>query len=144
MSDDRPSAEGEKVEARAIVAGHGDFASGLVSAVDVITGRGSQLIPVAVPGLCAEDIEKLIRQRMTESGVKVIFTDLQAGSCTMAARRILRGVDAAVLIAGVNLPTLLDFVFAEQMDAVDAARHSAERGRAAITVSGAPGGVKQA
>ena len=144
MSDDQPSAEGEKVEARAIVAGHGDFASGLVSAVDVITGRGSQLIPVAVPGLCAEDIEKLIRQRMTESGVKVIFTDLQAGSCTMAARRILRGVDAAVLIAGVNLPTLLDFVFAEQMDAVDAARHSAERGRAAITVSGAPGGVKQA
>jgi len=46
---------------RAIVAGHGDFAQGLVSAVDVITGRGAQLIPVAVPGLCAEDIEKLIR-----------------------------------------------------------------------------------
>lgn len=133
-----------KPEARAIVAGHGDFASGLVSAVDVITGRGAQLVPVAVPGLCAEDIEKLIRERMEESGVKVIFTDLQAGSCTMAARRILRGVDDAVLIAGVNLPTLLDFVFAEQMDAIDAARHSAERGRAAITVVGAPGGVKHA
>jgi len=129
---------------RAIVAGHGDFAQGLVSAVDVITGRGAQLIPVAVPGLCAEDIEKLIRSRMQESGVKVIFTDLQAGSCTMAARRILRGVDDAVLIAGVNLPTLLDFVFAEQMPAVDAARHSAERGRIAITVVGAPAGVKQA
>src|SRR3954469_12745930 len=135
---------GEKSTPRAIVAGHGDFANGLVSAVDLITGRGGQLIPVAVPGLCAEDIEALIRERMRESGVKVIFTDLQAGSCTMAARRILRGVDDALLIAGVNLPTLLDFVFAEQMDAVDAARHSAERGRAAITVSGAPGGVKQA
>lgn len=129
---------------RAIVAGHGDFAQGLVSAVDVITGRGGQLIPVAVPGLCAEDIEKLIRARMQESGVKVIFTDLQAGSCTMAARRILRGVDDAVLIAGVNLPTLLDFVFAEQMPATDAARHSADRGRSAITVVGAPAGVKQA
>ena len=129
---------------RAIVAGHGDFAQGLVSAVDVITGRGAQLIPVAVPGLCAEDIEKLIRKRMQESGVKVIFTDLQAGSCTMAARRILRGVDDAVLIAGVNLPTLLDFVFAEQMPAIDAARHSADRGRSAITVVGAPAGVKQA
>jgi PTS system N-acetylgalactosamine-specific IIA component len=127
---------------RAIVAGHGEFASGLVSAVDVITGRGNQLIPVAVPGLCAEDIEKLIRERMNESRVKVIFTDLQAGSCTMAARRILRGADDAVLIAGVNLPTLLDFVFADQMPAVDAARHSAERGRGAITVVGAPGGAK--
>jgi PTS system N-acetylgalactosamine-specific IIA component len=144
MSDGQPAAGSAKGEARAIVAGHGDFASGLVSAVDVITGRGAQLIPVAVPGLCAEDIEKLIRERMTESGVKVIFTDLQAGSCTMAARRILRGADDAVLIAGVNLPTLLDFVFAEQVSPIDAARHSAERGRAAITVVGAPGGVKRA
>ena len=144
MSDGQPSAGKGEAAPRAIVAGHGDFASGLVSAVDVITGRGAQLIPVAVPGLCAEDIEKLIRERMTESGVKVIFTDLQAGSCTMAARRILRGAGDAVLIAGVNLPTLLDFVFAEQMTAIDAARHSAERGRAAITVVGAAGGVKQA
>jgi PTS system N-acetylgalactosamine-specific IIA component len=144
MSEGQTSTDGAKATPRAIVAGHGDFASGLVSAVDVITGRGGQLIPVAVPGLCAEDIEKLIRQRMTESGVKVIFTDLQAGSCTMAARRILRGADDAVLIAGVNLPTLLDFVFAEHMGAVDAARHSAERGKASITVVGAAGGVKQA
>src|SRR5437763_12497005 len=144
MSDGQSPVGNTKPAPRAIVAGHGDFASGLVSAVDVITGRGGQLIPVAVPGLCAEDIEKLIRARMDESGVKVIFTDLQAGSCTMAARRILRGADDAVLIAGVNLPTLLDFVFAEQMGAVDAARHSAERGRAAITVVGAAGGVKQA
>ncbi|HEY2377261.1 MAG TPA: hypothetical protein VGH98_14895 [Gemmatimonadaceae bacterium] len=143
MSDRAPDDEIRPVP-RAIVAGHGDFASGLVSAVDVITGRGAQLIPVAVPGLCAEDIEKLIRERMQESGVKVIFTDLQAGSCTMAARRILRGADDAVLIAGVNLPTLLDFVFADQMPAVDAARHSAERGRVAITVVGAAGAVKQA
>jgi N-acetylgalactosamine PTS system EIIA component len=124
---------------RAIVAGHGEFAAGLVSAVEVITGRGAQLIPVAVPGLCAEDIEQLIRDKMKESGVKVIFTDLQAGSCTMAARRILRGSQDAVLIAGANLPTLLDFVFADQMSAIDAARHAAERGRAAITVVGAVG-----
>src|SRR5690349_73601 len=144
MSDQQASHDGSKPTPRAIVAGHGDFAQGLVSAVDVITGRGGQLIPVAVPGLCAEDIEKLIRERMNQSGVKVIFTDLQAGSCTMAARRILRGSDDAVLIAGVNLPTLLDFVFADQMPAVDAARHSADRGRSAITVVGAPAGVKQA
>jgi PTS system N-acetylgalactosamine-specific IIA component len=136
MSDGQ-QATGEMTP-RAIVAGHGEFAAGLVSAVEVITGRGAQLIPVAVPGLCAEDIEKLIRQRMVESGVKVIFTDLQAGSCTMAARRILRGAEDAVLIAGVNLPTLLDFVFAEQMDPIAAAGHAAERGKTAIAVVHAP------
>jgi PTS system N-acetylgalactosamine-specific IIA component len=122
---------------RAIVAGHGDFAAGLVSAVQQITGRGAQLIPVAVQQLSIEDIENLLRRRMLEANVRVIFTDLQAGSCTMASRRILRGMDDAVLIAGANLPTLLDFVFAEGRTAPEAARHAAERGRAAISVHGA-------
>jgi mannose/fructose-specific phosphotransferase system component IIA len=55
----------------------------------------------------------------------------------MASRRILRGMSDAVLIAGINLPTLLDFVFAEGKTAPEAARHAAERGRAAISVHGA-------
>ncbi len=123
--------------AKAIVAGHGEFAAGLVSAVEQITGRGALFIAVAVHKLSASDIEELLRQRMLETGIRVIFTDLQAGSCTMAARRILRGMDDAVLIAGANLPILLDFVFAEGLTPPEAARHAAERGRAAITVVGA-------
>ncbi len=122
--------------AKAIVAGHGEFAAGLVSAVEQITGRGALLVPIAVHQLSAGDIEELLRRRMLEGGIHVIFTDLQAGSCTMAARRILRGMPDAVLIAGANLPTLLDFVFAEGITPPEAARHSAERGRAAITVVG--------
>jgi PTS system N-acetylgalactosamine-specific IIA component len=122
---------------RAIVAGHGEFAAGLISAVQQITGRGQQLVPVAVHKLGVEDIEALLREKMMEAGVTVIFTDLQAGSCTMASRRILRGVEDAVLVAGANLPTLLDFVFAEGKSASDAARHAAERGRASISVHGA-------
>ena len=125
---------------RAIVAGHGEFAAGLVSAVQQITGRGGQLIPIAVHQLSVEDIEDLLRRRMIEYGVRVIFTDLQAGSCTMASRRILRGMDDAVLVAGANLPTLLDFVFSESRPAPEAARHAAERGRAAIAVHGAAAG----
>jgi PTS system N-acetylgalactosamine-specific IIA component len=121
---------------RAIVAGHGEFAAGLVSAVQQITGRGGELIPVAVQTLRIEDIEELLRQHMLDANVRVIFTDLQAGSCTMAARRILRGMDDAVLVAGTNLPMLLDFVFAEDKAAPDAARHAAERGRAAVSVHG--------
>jgi len=126
---------------RAIVAGHGEFAAGLVSAVEQITGRGGQLIAVSVAKLGVEDIEKLLRTRMQESNVKVIFTDLQAGSCTMASRRILRGVDDAVLIAGTNLPILLDFVFSEGKSPPEAARHAAERGKSAITAHGAGGPI---
>jgi mannose/fructose-specific phosphotransferase system component IIA len=54
----------------------------------------------------------------------------------MAARRILRGMSDAVLIAGANLPMLLDLVFAEGRSAPEAARHAAERGRSSISVHG--------
>jgi PTS system N-acetylgalactosamine-specific IIA component len=122
--------------ARAIVAGHGEFASGLVSAVEQITGRGNQLLVVAITGLGAEDIERMLRDRMVETGIRVVFTDLQAGSCTMAARRVLRGMTDAVVVCGTNLPLLLDFVFNDRATPSEAARHAAERGRAAIALVG--------
>jgi PTS system N-acetylgalactosamine-specific IIA component len=122
--------------ARAIVAGHGEFAAGLVSAVEQITGRGDQLVPVAITGLGAEDIERLLRDHMIATGIRVVFTDLQAGSCTMAARRVLRGMTDAVVVCGTNLPLLLDFVFNEGAAPSEAARHAAERGRAAIALVG--------
>jgi N-acetylgalactosamine PTS system EIIA component len=121
---------------RAIVAGHGEFAAGLVSAVEQITGRGNQLEPVAITGLGAEDIEKLLRDKMVAGGIRVVFTDLQAGSCTMAARRVLRGLTDAVVVCGTNLPLLLDFVFNDNATPSEAARHAAERGRAAIALVG--------
>ncbi len=135
MNNDHP-ATGAAAGPRAIVAGHGDFAAGLVTAVEQITGRGGDFIPVAVHQLSVGDIEELIRARMLDADVHVIFTDLAAGSCTMAARRILRGMSDAVLVAGANLPMLLDFVFANDRTAPEAARHAAERGRTAISVHG--------
>ena len=123
---------------RALVAGHADFAAGLVSAVQQISGRGGVLVPIQVRDLCGDDIQKLLRDRMLETGVRVIFTDLQAGSCTMAARRVLRELGEGVLVAGANLPMLLDFVFSATENAGEAATASAERGRAAVTVHGAP------
>lgn len=121
---------------RAIVAGHGDFAAGLVSAVQLITGRGDVFVAVSARGLSGVDIESLLRRTITDNGIRVVFADLQAGSCTMAARKVLRGADDHVLIAGVNLPMLIDFVFADQLSPTDAARHAFERGRAAMIVIG--------
>ena len=122
---------------RAIVAGHADFAAGLVSAVEQITGHGAVLVPIQVKGLCGDDIQKLLHDSMVQHNVRVIFTDLQAGSCTMAARRVLRELGEGTLVAGANLPMLLDFVLSTVSDAGEAARGSAERGRAAVSVHGA-------
>lgn len=121
-------------ERRALVAGHADFAAGLVSAVDVITGRGSVLVPIQVKGLCGDDIQQLLFDTMKESGVRVIFTDLQAGSCTMAARKVLRTLGEGTLVAGANLPMLLDFALSSNPDSAAAAEQAAARGRDAVSV----------
>jgi len=123
---------------RALVAGHADFAAGLVSAVDLITGQGAVLEAIQVAGLCSEDIQNLLRERIRATGATVIFTDLQAGSCTMAARRLLREVADVVLVSGTNLPMLLDFALSRAESAHDAARTAVERGRSAMSVLGGP------
>ena len=120
----------------ALVAGHADFAAGLVSAVDAITGLGNRLVPIQVRGMCGDEIQSLLRQKLSETGARVIFTDLHAGSCTMAARRVLHDVSGVLLVAGANLPMLLDFVLSPEPDPLVAANTAAERGRAAVSVHG--------
>jgi PTS system N-acetylgalactosamine-specific IIA component len=128
----------ETLKKRGLVAGHADFAAGLIGAVEMISGCGNVLIPIQVRGLCGDDIQKLLYDTCMESGVRVIFTDLQAGSCTMASRRVLKQLGEGVLVAGANLPMLLDFAMSSNESAIEAASTAAERGRVAITVHGAP------
>jgi N-acetylgalactosamine PTS system EIIA component len=122
--------------AKALVAGHADFAAGLVSAVELICGRGAALVPIQVRGLCGGDIEELLKRRLLETGARVIFTDLQAGSCTMAARRVQREMAGVVLVAGANLPMLLDFALSSEADPAAAASSAAEKGRSSVNVFG--------
>ena len=127
--------------ARALVAGHGDFAVGLVSAVGQITGLGNAFVTLSNRDMSAADVERAMREQVDARSLDVIFTDLPAGSCTMAARRLQRERPKIVLVTGTNLATLLDFVFHTDVPPAEAAQHAAEKGRAALVVTGgAPGG----
>jgi PTS system N-acetylgalactosamine-specific IIA component len=87
-------------------------------------------------GLGAAEITEAMRERLKASGLEVIFTDLPAGSCTIAARRLLRERPDLVLVTGANLATLLDFAFHADLPPGDAARHAADKGRDSVTVTG--------
>lgn len=121
---------------RAIVVGHGEFAGGLVSAVGQICGMADKLVVMSMMGMTPEDIESAIRDRLSTTGARVIFTDLPAGSATIAARRIVKDEPGLVLVSGVNLATLLDFVFNTSVPPTEAARAAAERGKASLIVVG--------
>ena len=117
---------------RAIVIGHGEFASGMLTAVEKITGLGSALLALSVQDRSLVQIEAWLRENLSASGALVVFTDLQAGSATMAARKALRDLPAVVLVVGANLPMLLDFVFHREL-ALDAlVARLVDAGRAAI------------
>ena len=120
-------------KARAIIVGHGEFSSGLASAVEQITGMGNRFISISNTGMAPGDIEQTLRSHLA-SGVTVIFTDLPAGSATIAARRVARDTPDLVLVSGVNLATLLDFVCSSAHTAAEAAKSAAERGRASLVV----------
>jgi N-acetylgalactosamine PTS system EIIA component len=124
------------VAPRALVIGHMDFAAGIVSAVTAITGRADLFRTISNAGLDIRGLEALVRDAIA-SGVTHIFSDLPAGSTTMAARRAQRDNPEVTVITGVNLPMLLDFAFAASPDpeALDSAIMKA---KASIAMTGGP------
>lgn len=134
------SAQGETAQGenavRAIVAGHGTFAVGIISAVEQITGRGAVFVAVSNSGLCLDDIQETIARELDRTGARVLFTDLPAGSCTMAVRRMLKQRQGVTLVTGVNLSLLLDFAMQDEADPAAAAQSALERGRASMASYG--------
>ena len=131
MSDSEGAGSGKP---KAIVVGHGEFSAGLVSAVGQICGLADRLVVLSNVGQTPQDIEATLREQLARTGARVIFTDLPGGSATIAARRIARDKPELVLVTGVNLATLLDFVFNSEGTPEEAARAAAERGKASLIV----------
>lgn len=126
-------------KAAALIAGHATFAAGMLSAIEQITGRSDVFVGLTNRALSAAGVEAAMREALESSGATVVFTDLPAGSCTMAARRLQRERPDITVVVGANLATLLDFVFGNEGDVDAAARHAAEKGKAALQVLAVPG-----
>ena len=123
-----------------IVLAHGQLAAGLVSAVEQITGMGSRFLAMSNTGMSDAELEQQLRALVEKTGAKVVFTDLPAGSCNIAAFRLLRDKDV-IVVSGVNLPTLLHFVTHPQLTPEEAATEAVERGAPTLRVTlGTPRG----
>ena len=79
----------------------------------------------------------VLARALDDSGAHVIFTDLPAGSCTMAVRRMIRARPGVLLVTGINLSTLLDFAMQDAVEPVVAVNAALERGRASMAIYGA-------
>lgn len=120
------------VGVRGVVVAHGPMARAMVDAVSRIAGdRAEGLLPLSNDGKSPAQLRDELDEVMGDGPV-VVFVDLQAGSCGMAALSSCRDRARRVVVTGVNLPMLLDFVFHRDLPVDEVVQRSIERGRAAI------------
>ena len=120
---------------RGIVIAHGDMATGMIDAVKHIAGvSGDFLVPLSNRGLGPDALAQEVR-RLASDEPTIIFTDLQSGSCGFAARRCVQELPQLVVISGVNLPILLEFVMRRQLPLDQLVPFLLGKGRAAINCS---------
>lgn len=122
-------------DVRGIVLAHGAMAQGLIDAVRHIAGLEEDvLLPLSNRGLgpdvLADEISRLAGDRPV-----IVFTDLQSGSCGFAARRCLQHIPQLVVVSGVNLPMLLEFVMRRQLPLEQLVPFLLTKGRSAICCS---------
>jgi len=118
---------------RGVVAAHGELATGLVRAVEEISGITGALVPVSNAGCDRDQLEHRIAEAMGD-GPGVVFVDMPSGSCLFAALHDLRGWTDVRVVTGVNLAMLLDFVFHRELSVEAAVARAVETGARAIVV----------
>jgi len=118
---------------RGVVIGHGAMATGMVDAVRRIAGVGEDvLVPLSNDGKGPDALRTELDQLIGGARV-VVFTDMHAGSCAVAARVACREKGERAVVCGVNLPMLLDFVFNRELPLDQLVPRLVEQGRAAVT-----------
>lgn len=123
---------------RGIVVAHGSMAAGLVEAATRISGvEEGVLVPVSNEGLGPEQLRDAILSDAA-GGPAIVFTDLAAGSCTLAARVCCTERSPLALVTGVNLAMLLDFLFHRELPIADLVEHVVSRGRDGVRALIAP------
>jgi mannose/fructose-specific phosphotransferase system component IIA len=107
------------------------MARGLVDAVKRISGHGEDVLAaLSNDGRSPESLRAALEELLGD-GPAVVFTDLQAGSCALAAVATTRRRNT-VVVCGANLPMLLDFVFHRDTPLDKLADRLVEKGRDGI------------
>lgn len=101
-----------------IVAGHGNFASGILSSARLIAGDTSDIIGIDfLESYSTEKLKQIIKEAVNQiSDEVIILTDLAGGSPYNVSVMIkMEHTDKNIeVIAGINLPILLSCIFGRE------------------------------
>ena len=103
-----------------ILTGHGDFSLGVKSAVDMVAGDQPAFKAVPFEGSQAatygEDLRAAITEMREECEGVLVFCDLLGGTPFNQSMLISQDVDNVEVVAGTNLPMLIELVMTRRGD----------------------------
>ena len=132
MSDASGGTPSDTTPARGVVVAHGELARGLVSAARQIAGGAADALSTLSNQGKAPDALRAEIDELAGDDPVVVFVDLDSGSCGMAALSCCRDRVRRVVVAGVNLAMLLDFLFHRELPLEELAERLVSTGRAGI------------
>jgi mannose/fructose-specific phosphotransferase system component IIA len=120
----------------ALIVTHADLAQALVHAAEQVVGPVEDVTLLSNDGLSRRDLEDAIEARVqgwTHGGL--LLTDFWGGSCHTCGASAARRHGEVVIVTGINLPLLLDYLYnRDRFPAGELAERLQQKGRDSIRV----------
>ena len=120
----------------ALIVTHADLAQALVRAAETVVGKVEDVTLLSNDGLSRDDLEQAIEERVQGwSHGGVLLTDFWGGSCHTCGASAARRHGEVVIVTGVNLPLLLDYLHnRDRLAVAELAERLQQKGRDSIQV----------
>ena len=120
----------------ALLVMHADLSAALLRAAERVYGKIDGVESLSNEGLSRDQLEDSIAQRVSSwSEGGLVLTDFWGGSCHICGVSAARGRGEVVIVTGLNLPTLIDYLHnRDQFGVVDLAERLRLKGQESFHV----------
>lgn len=120
----------------ALIVTHADLAQALVRAAERVTGTFEDVVLLSNEGLSRADLEEAIETRVqgwAHGGL--LLTDFWGGSCHTCGASAVRRHGELIIVTGINLPLLLDYLHnRDKLGVSELAERLQQKGRDSIRI----------
>lgn len=118
----------------ALLVMHADLSAALLRAAEQVTGPIDGVETLSNAGLSRDQLEQEIAKHVGRwPGGGLVFADFWGGSCHLCGASAARGRGEVVVVTGLNLPTLVDYVHnREKYGVVELAERLQKKGQESI------------
>jgi PTS system mannose-specific IIA component len=118
----------------ALLVMHADLSAALLRAAEQVVGAIEGVESISNSGLSRDELEREIAnhvERWPAGGL--VLTDFWGGSCHLCGASVARGRGEVVVVTGLNLPTLIDYLHnRERYGVIELAERLQKKGQESI------------